>query len=74
MASTSTWRLRGILPTQIVKTEPQRLNLQAQNRVFETRDVNKLITFGIGPTNYIFGKLGLVTHFHPPTYKIPSLI
>ena len=52
-----------ILPTQIVKTEPQRLDLQAQNRVFETRDVIKLITFETGPTNYMVGKLGLVTHF-----------
>ena len=76
----STWRLSGtrvsktrvprvlhveILPTQVVKTEPQRLDLQAQNQVFETQDVIKLITFEIGPTIYIVEKLGLVTHFRP---------
>ena len=42
-----------------------RLDLQAQNQVFETQDVIKLITFEIGPTIYIVEKLGLVTHFRP---------
>ena len=43
--SSSTCTPRGLhvafLPTQIKQTEPQRLGLQAQNRVFEARDVKK---------------------------------
>ena len=46
-----------------MKTESQRLDLKAQNQVFETRDVSKIYTFETMPTNYIVGKMGLIPNF-----------
>ena len=54
---------REILPTYITEIEPLRLDLQAQNRAFKARVVNKQYSFQTGPTNYIVGFLLLVTHF-----------
>ena len=69
---------RGIRPHQTGKIEPQRLNLQAQNRVnrvFETRDVSKLYCLRTRPTNYIVGKLWLISNFRRKRVpKISSLL
>ena len=41
----------AIKPHQIIQTEPQRLDLQSQNRVFEARFVKNGYSLKTGPTN-----------------------
>ena len=57
------WKKRQIRRDQNTKTEFLRLGLQAQNRVFAFRNVSKIYTFEMVPTNYIVGKMGLIPNF-----------
>ena len=52
-------------PDQNMKTESQRLDLQALNRASQTQDVIKKYSFKTMPTNYIVGKMGLIPNFSP---------
>ena len=62
------WKKRQIKRDQNTKTEFLRLGLQAQNRVFEIRNVSKIYTFETVPTNYIVGKMGLIPNFGKMAY------
>ena len=46
-----------------MKIESMRLDLQALNQVFQTRDVSMKYTFKTVPTNYIVWQAGLIPNF-----------